>query len=91
MHDQARQVPGRQVPVHRWLFGLAIGLTIAAVPHVAWVFSQHLPGAIVTSHLCTTVGLFLYAEMRRDSWDRSRKQSKQVGELAELVAAVERP
>lgn len=86
MHDQARQVPGRQVPIHRWLFGLAIGLTVLAVPHVAWVYSQHLPGAIVTLHMCTTVGLFLYAEMRRDSLRRTRIQ----GELTELVAAVER-
>lgn len=93
MHDQVRQVPSRQVPVHRWLFGFAIGLTVVAVPHVAWVYVQHLPGAIVVLHLTTTVGLFLYAELRRQYAEACRQREERArlrGELVELVAAVER-
>jgi hypothetical protein len=86
MHDQARQVPGRQVPVHRWLFGFAIGLSVLAVPHVAWVYTEHLPTAILNLHLVTAVGLWIYAELRRQRWERVRIQV----DLTELVAAVER-
>lgn len=86
MHDQGRQVPDRQVPIHRWLFGFAITLTVAAVPHVALVYAGHLPTAIVNLHMITTVGLWIYAELRRQRWERVRIQ----GDLTELVAAVER-
>lgn len=86
MHDQTRQV-------HRWLFGVAIGLTVLAVPHAAVVYARHLPAALVNLHLTTTVGLYLYAELRRQYAEFRRQQSERSriqGDLTELVAAVER-
>ena len=74
------------VPVHKWLFGFAIGLTVFAVPHSVVVYVQHLPGAILMLHLITTVGLWIFAELRRQWWLRREVQ----GDLTELVAAVER-
>jgi len=75
-----------RVPVHRWLFGVAIVLTVLAVPYVMWAPAQNLPTAIVMLHLTTTVGLWLFAELRRQWWLRSQLQ----GDLTDLVAAVER-
>lgn len=85
MYDQARQVPGRPVPIHRWLFALAIGLTVVAVPYAAVVYAEHLPTAWLNLNMAVALGLWIFAEMRRESWKRSRIQ----GELSELVAAVE--
>lgn len=76
----------RTVPAHRWLFTIAIVLTVLAIPHAVVVYVQHLPGAIVTLHVCATVGLWLFAELRRQGWERAQVQ----GDLVELVAAAER-
>lgn len=79
MNNQVRQV-------HRWLFGLAIVLTILAVPHAVVVYVQHQPSSIVVLHVAATVGLWLFAELRRIDWKRAQAQ----GDLTELVAAAER-
>lgn len=76
----------RQVPCHRWLFGISIGLIVLAVPHAAVVMVQHLPGALFTLHAVTAGCVGVFAELRRQEWKRLRRQ----GELRELVAAVEK-
>lgn len=78
---RSRKAP--RVPVHRWLFGIAITSTVAAVPHVASARPDR--SAAVMFHLTATLGLWLFAELRRQWWERSQAQ----GDIAELVAAVE--
>jgi hypothetical protein len=50
------------------------------------VYAHHLPGAILSLHLAVNLGLWIYAELRRQWWLRSLIQE----DLTELVAAVER-
>lgn len=76
----------RSVSIHRWLFGTAITLTVAAVPHAIWVFNLALPSALLNLHLVTTVGLWLYAELRRQWTVRTEGRDT----MSELVSAAER-
>jgi hypothetical protein len=86
MQSQGKQVPDRRVPIHRWLFGFAVGLTIIAVPYAAVVYTEQLPTALVNLNMITAAGLWIFAELRRQRWERVRIQE----DLTELVAAVER-
>lgn len=76
----------RLVPVYRWLFALAATLSITAFLHAAVVYASHAPTAWLLLHTVTTLGLWLFGELRRQEWKRGRVQ----GEMRELVAAAER-
>lgn len=51
--------------LHTWLFRIAIGLSITAIPHVIYVFEARLPGALSTTHVVAAAALFIFAEQRR--------------------------
>ncbi len=76
----------REFPHHRWLFALATTLSIASVPFAASVYSTHASTAWLNLHLVTTVGLWVFGELRRQCWNRRQVQR----DLTELVAAAER-
>jgi len=76
----------REVPCHKWLFGLAIVLSVVSLPYAVVVYVQHLPGSILLVLSTAAVVLWVLGELRRQEWKRLRRQ----GDLQELVAAVER-
>jgi hypothetical protein len=81
MNYQVR--PGHRL--YRWIYAVAVGLAVLAVPHAVVVMSERLPGAWFTLHAATALGLFVYGELRRQEWVRAQAC---VG-LSELVSAVE--
>lgn len=75
----------RSIPFHRWLFGLAIILTVSAAPHAIAVYAQHLPTALLNFHLVTTAAMWPFAELRRQWAARVVTQS----DLTEIALAAE--
>jgi len=71
----------RSVPLHRWLFGLAVTLMIAAPFHAIAVYAQ--PTGLLNLHLVSAAGLVIFAELRRQ-W---RVHTRGRDELARLASS----